>query len=35
LLVLSPRRLTSQQAQLAVRLTPRNTKKAELLDTVQ
>ncbi|GKW87490.1 hypothetical protein FJMB80058_39560 [Enterobacter hormaechei] len=32
---LHPRRLTSQQAQLAVCLTPRNTKETKLLDTVQ
>lgn len=32
---LHSRRLTSQQAQLAVCLTPRNTKETELLNTVQ
>ena len=32
---LHSRRLTSQQSQLAVCLTPRNTKEAKLLDTVQ
>ncbi len=32
---LHSRGLTSQQAQLAVCLTPRNTKETKLLDTVQ
>lgn len=32
---LHSRRLTSQQAQLSVCLTPRNTKETELLDTMQ